>query len=320
MSMVTRCPSCNTLFRVTPRELQAQQGKVRCGRCMMVFDGFKGLATLPDQTPTESHEPRRTHAATPLQSTVADEPVIAPVAPKAYSFEIESPPGFPEFALEPATPPQPVTRADAAMTERPDAVTDVVAEAPRAAPFATAAQPPTTGDESLDEKVESGPPRGSPLWAVGSVLLLFALAGQAAYLYRSELASNYPGLKPVLTQLCEAIGCSVPLPQRPKLINVEASDLEIVDATRPNMIQLTATLRNHAGYDLAYPALDLVLTNSKEHTLARRIFMPEEYLERGKNVKAGIPANAEITVRLNLDTGDLGAAGFRLDLLPAPAR
>jgi hypothetical protein len=33
---------------------------------------------------------------------------------------------------------------------------------------------------------------------------------------------------------------------------------------------------------------------------------------------AGIPANAEITVRLDLDTGDLNPAGFRLDLLPAP--
>lgn len=54
MSMVTRCPSCNTMFRVTPQQLQAQQGKVRCGRCMMVFDGFKGLATLPDLAPGES--------------------------------------------------------------------------------------------------------------------------------------------------------------------------------------------------------------------------------------------------------------------------
>ena len=85
------------------------------------------------------------------------------------------------------------------------------------------------------------------------------------------------------------------------------------------MIQLTATLRNQAKYDLGYPALDLVLTNSKDHTLARRIFMPAEYLERGRNVKAGLAANAEITIRLSLDTGTLGAAGFRLDLLPGPA-
>jgi hypothetical protein len=111
----------------------------------------------------------------------------------------------------------------------------------------------------------------------------------------------------------------VPLPQRPRLINIEASDLQSVDQTRPGVIQLTATLRNHADYDLAYPALDLVLTNTKEHTLARRIFLPREYLDKARDVNAGFPANAEVTVRLDLDTGELGAAGFRLDLLPAPA-
>ena len=163
------------------------------------------------------------------------------------------------------------------------------------------------------------PRRGAWVWAVGSVLLLFGLAGQAGYFYRSELASNYPGLKPVLVQLCAKLRCSVPLPQRPKLIFVEASDLQVVDPARPNVIQFTATLRNHASYDLAYPALDLALTNTQEHTLARRIFMPAEYLARGRNVKTGIPGNAEIEIRLDIDIGNLGATGFRLDLLPATA-
>jgi hypothetical protein len=48
------------------------------------------------------------------------------------------------------------------------------------------------------------------------------------------------------------------------------------------------------------------------------VFLPKDYLERGKDVAAGMPANAEITIRLDLDTGDLSPAGFRLDLLPAP--
>ncbi len=105
-------------------------------------------------------------------------------------------------------------------------------------------------------------------------------------------------------------------PQNPKLISVEASDLQVIDPARPNVIQLTATLRNQAKYDLGYPVLDLVLLNSKDHTLARRMFMPADYLERGKDVTAGLAANAEVTIRLSLDTGTLRPAGFRLDLLP----
>ena len=53
MSMVTRCPTCATVFRVTLQQLQAHQGQVRCGRCTTVFDGFAALATLPDQQPEE---------------------------------------------------------------------------------------------------------------------------------------------------------------------------------------------------------------------------------------------------------------------------
>src|SRR6187551_1739494 len=56
MSMVTRCPTCATLFRVTPQQLQLRQGQVRCGRCTAVFDGFAGLATLPE--PVGSVAPR----------------------------------------------------------------------------------------------------------------------------------------------------------------------------------------------------------------------------------------------------------------------
>jgi hypothetical protein len=120
--------------------------------------------------------------------------------------------------------------------------------------------------------------------------------------------------------MCDALHCAIFLPQRPRLIAVEASDLQAPDPARPGIIQLTATVRNHAGYDLGYPAVDLVLTNTREHTLARRIFLPTDYLETAREVRAGIPASAEFTIHLDLDTGDLNPAGFRLELMPAPAQ
>ncbi len=57
MSMATRCPACSTVFRVTPPQLQSHRGKVRCGRCAHVFDGFAALVTLPDQSPAEPRGP-----------------------------------------------------------------------------------------------------------------------------------------------------------------------------------------------------------------------------------------------------------------------
>jgi hypothetical protein len=207
---------------------------------------------------------------------------------------------------------EPLTGLDAVVAEPNPAVPEVTYPAEAMPSLARAYE--TEATEEIPE-----PPRRARWWGIGSALLLFVLAGQLAYFYRTELAANYPALRPMMLRACEAIGCVVPLPQRPKLIGVEASDLQAIDPSRPNVIQLTATLRNHAKFDLGYPALDLVLTNSKDHTLARRIFMPKEYLEPGRDLKAGLAANAEITIRLGLDTGTLGAVGFRLDLLPGPA-
>jgi hypothetical protein len=93
----------------------------------------------------------------------------------------------------------------------------------------------------------------------------------------------------------------------------------MIDPDKPGHVQLTATLRSYANFDLAYPALDLVLTNANEHALSRRIFMPDEYLDRTRDPTRGMPPRAEITLALDLDTTNLNAAGFRLDLLAAPA-
>ena len=43
--LITTCAHCKARFRVTPQQLNARQGQVRCGRCSQVFNGFQ----TPDQ-------------------------------------------------------------------------------------------------------------------------------------------------------------------------------------------------------------------------------------------------------------------------------
>ena len=271
MSMVTQCPSCGTRFRVKPEQLEARQGRVRCGLCMTVFDGRQPLAAAPESG--------------------------SPVPPPQES---------PAFRLEPVDP------GKAAPESAP---------APDPAPEERDYGPPPE-QLSFDDQVwieeQHARRRAAIWWALGAMLLLVVLGAHATYVFRSELAARVPGLKPQLTRLCERLRCAVMPPQRPSLIAIEASDLQFMDSKQPALIQLTATLRNHADYDVGYPALDLVLTNNLEHTLARRIFLPTEYLERTRNPAAGIAANAELTVQLELDTGTLNPAGYRLNLLAAP--
>jgi predicted Zn finger-like uncharacterized protein len=52
MSLVTRCPSCGTAFRVLLAQLSARAGRVRCGKCGEVFDGVAALVEHGDFDPS----------------------------------------------------------------------------------------------------------------------------------------------------------------------------------------------------------------------------------------------------------------------------
>lgn len=315
-SLTTRCAHCQTVFRVTTVQLQAHAGQVRCGRCMQVFDALAALA--PEPAPLEAAP-----AALPEQSEATIEGATEP----AIISEPQIPPA--DEYLEPLPAPSPITDSG------PDTVVEAAASQPALLdePAVNAEMLPATEvlpastPEEVDQDADNPFTQGraeSPAWPqrrlrVAAALLTVVLAAQAVFFYRSEVAARLPLAKQALNWVCAQAGCRVTLPQRPQSILIEASDLQVIDPANPNRIQLTATLRNHAGHDVAYPALDLVLTNVNDHTLARRIFLPADYLGAGRDIGAGIAANAEMTVRLALETGSLGAAGFRLAVLAAPA-
>lgn len=66
--MITRCPECATAFRVTPAQLEARHGRVRCGHCGEVFDALKTLESIAEPAPvSESPAAPETAAPTPEQ-------------------------------------------------------------------------------------------------------------------------------------------------------------------------------------------------------------------------------------------------------------
>ena len=45
---ITHCPQCETAFKVSPQQLEAAKGWVRCGRCAHVFEAALYFETPPD--------------------------------------------------------------------------------------------------------------------------------------------------------------------------------------------------------------------------------------------------------------------------------
>jgi predicted Zn finger-like uncharacterized protein len=56
MALVTLCPDCGTTYRVRAEQLQAHGGKVCCGQCQSVFNGFSTLITVDESEITVPHQ------------------------------------------------------------------------------------------------------------------------------------------------------------------------------------------------------------------------------------------------------------------------
>ena len=105
--MKTCCPSCQTIFRITPQQLKARAGKVRCGQCRTVFNALDALleeipSAAPDthtpaqeqqreQTPAFVIAPKPVYLLTPVDSPVPSIPPAPspslPAEPQAPSVE-----------------------------------------------------------------------------------------------------------------------------------------------------------------------------------------------------------------------------------------
>ncbi len=325
MAMVTTCPHCATSFNVEPEVLLSRNGRVRCGKCKQVFDGFLTAVTLEEfQSKAAVDAGDAAPGATP--TTVAPVAVPEPT-PEAYWPALPDAPDVP-------VPPMPLEIAAAASARYlPSGRVEQDTPQPEAASQGFLPVPPVPAPVTMPaafDRVDANDDRDfddtAPLpltrprwpWAVAATIAGLLLTGQMLYRYRSELAANIPVTKPLLVQLCAWMGCRVPALQQPTALNIEASDLQVVDKARPHLVQLTATLRNRAAIDIGYPALDLVLTDNREHALARRVITPADYLPGPQAAQSTIAANAEVTLRIDMDLSGLPAAGFRLNLAHAP--
>ena len=96
--VTTTCPSCDTSFRVTPQQLAARHGQVRCGHCNTLFNGLETLA-MADQ-PAQAAPPQSTPSPSP---PAPSKPALKPVENRPK-----------------ARPPQPTDESDAPVLYHPD--------------------------------------------------------------------------------------------------------------------------------------------------------------------------------------------------------
>ncbi|MBW4046787.1 MAG: DUF3426 domain-containing protein [Proteobacteria bacterium] len=155
------------------------------------------------------------------------------------------------------------------------------------------------------------------LLAVLSLLLVAAGATQGAWTWRDAIAARWPQTQPALARLCAISGCTLAAPRRPQDLVIDTSSMA-PDAQ--GVLKLRASLRNRSAEPVAYPALELTLTDTQDHIVARKIIEPGDYLRPppGNAVAArqhilyGLAGGAELSIQLNLHLSKDQASGYTL--------
>jgi len=283
--LITTCAHCRARFRVTPQQLNARQGQVRCGHCDQVFNGFEALERFPDDDTggrllaARDAEERAQREAVKDVATLPDDDL-----PEIES--LQTPPPIPATAIAPRVP------------EAPDP--------PPPVPRARVPEP----EPQLTLEVEPPKPP-SRAWAFGVALLILVLGAELVYGWRGPLAQRYPALRPTLESLCARLDCSVPWSREEGLLKLEDSELLEVPG-KPAEIALGARIRNLASVAQEYPHLELTLTDLTGQAALRRVLRPTDYLGRPLAPGEVIAPGVEVALQLRLETPRLKATGYEL--------
>lgn len=327
MSLITACPACQTEFEVTPEQLAAYDGQVRCGTCEHVFNAKEHLiqgggsdkAALNaafnelDLRGSESHQSK-------LEPSNITSINVSSAEPEQSAFETNHSPLLQGLQAVDEVQNQlnkPTSDLDDGFVIPPKVNLSFNTEPE----LNTSSVPSFLQDIQMDrpdfhETKQSSHAVGYSLFAI---VLLLLLGLQTAYSLRTDLAAQYPATKPWLVKGCQLIGCKVELPKNIALLTIDDADMQ-EHLEREGVLEFSSTLINHGNVVQAFPLIELTLTNIDDEPVMRRSFKPEEYLHKQQNndlerdVEAGLQAQEEVRVKMTLTANNTNVAGFRVGL------
>ena len=291
MSSITNCPVCQTQFVVTDEQLSQYNGKVRCGNCLNVFDATVQIVELEEtQTETDSTD------STDLIETISYDVALEQTSQDNHGNE--------SYINEISTNKD----INFESTEAKNSKTE------QNLSFIAPSQPSNFDD--LADKSKLKPKKifkKSRIWlmVLFALILLFVAITQSVYFLRNDIAIYYPKTKPYLVQICEKLTCSIDLPKKIEFIVIDDSDIQ-EDADYVGLMRLSSTLINQAGFQQAYPNLELTLTDTEDKPKLRRFFKPIEYLPAHTNIAKGLAPGEEVKIKLAMTTNGETVAGYRV--------
>jgi len=273
MSLIARCPACQTLFKVVSDQLRVSGGWVRCGQCEEVFDARQHLLS---------------QAPEPAVRQADEKPEPEPPAKRSDEASIELTP----------SPPDPIALAVPYKTEF------LAPEPGRRTELGEVAFL-----RGKDEKSYRNKPILRAVLTMVSAALMVGLIGQVVVHERNRIAALQPGLRPLLQSFCRPLNCSMSALQDKNSIVIDsASFAKIVG----DSYRLLFTLKNTAATALAVPAVELTLTDTADQPVLRRVFLPAELDLDADTLAAHSERPTSLAMAVSLASTGQQIVGYRL--------
>jgi predicted Zn finger-like uncharacterized protein len=140
-------------------------------------------------------------------------------------------------------------------------------------------------------------------------LLTLALGAQWIYQDHDRLAAAQPRWKPALDAICNPLRCSVKSWQQIESIAIDAVAFSKLGGDR---YRLSFTLKNAASVMLAWPSVELTLTDMQDHVAVRRVLLPYEQAAASDHLAASSELPVVVNLRITPQASDAPFVGYRL--------
>ncbi|MFT5575505.1 MAG: putative Zn finger-like uncharacterized protein [Bermanella sp.] len=325
----TRCPHCQTSFRVTETHLATARGLVRCGACLEIFNAAEHWIET-EQSPDSDEQPADAESTAEFNNDdiLFDDDNGLPglqQCDEPYEAHIE------ELNIDEA--PEPPERREgfsASITLSVDAETSAgeVGEGTDATtPVVVADSIPPATDDAFAQLVYQGNRqlrinRQQLGWSLLTVLAALALAAQITMANFDRIAQSV--YRPQLSSACNAMNffaasqpCLLPPPQNLPLIR--SRGLNIYSHPKyENSLLIDALIVNQAVFEQPFPVIELEFHDQNDRPIASRRFTPDEYLAGELSGLEFMPSQQ--TVHINISILDPGETAVNYQMRFHPSR
>lgn len=286
MSLKTRCPACDTVFKIVPDQLKVSSGWVRCGRCAEVFDAAShavasDTATVWPQVSTPAVE-------APPQVTINDHSTLS--TPENIAIKTTNTAAIENSSFK-------NEKNKEVQIDKTETDLSFVRLA---------------NNKAFWQR--SAVVRSLRAASVGLLALFFF---QVVFNQRNYLAASFPTFKASFETLCQSVGCAIEPFKNIDAFKIDSSSFQKSQPTPADAIQgenfaLKLAIKNDTELAVAMPAVELTLTDANDKPVLRRVLLTKELGFSGDTLAANSDWTGAMALVVTPNLTKAAITGYRV--------